>query len=163
TYQGNHTAALAVDLPVGPMSPARRMVAVASALERQQQADQPAAAQAVVRALARLPAPLHARLVRAIYGRRFFTLITSVLPGPRKARYVWGVRVVSVFPVLPLADGVGLAVGFLSWADMIGVGVTTDTGILPGADRFAKALRRAFEDLAAHPQGVRGTPETARE
>jgi hypothetical protein len=162
-YQGNHTAALAVDLPVGPMPPAWRLVAVAAALARQERADQPVAAQAVVRALGRLPVPLHARLVRALYGRRFFSLITSVLPGPRKAHYVGGVRVVSVFPLLPLADGVGLAVGFLTWGDMIGIGVTADPGLVTSADRFADALRRAFDELASDPRGARRAAETARE
>jgi hypothetical protein len=162
-YQGNHTAAVALDLPVGPMPAAWRMLSVAAELARQERADQPVAAEAVVRALGRLPAPLHARLVRAMYGRRFFTLITSVLPGPRKAQYGWGVRVESVFPVLPLADGVGLAVGFLTWGDMIGVGVTADTGLVRSADQFADALRRAFQDLAADPRGARGASTTARE
>lgn len=148
-YQGNHTAALAVDLPVGPMPPTWRIVAVAAALARLEQADQPVAAQAVVDALGRLPAPLHAGLVRLIYRRRYFSIIASVLPGPRKAHYVKGVRVVSVFPVLPLADGVGLAVGFLTWADTIGVGVSADTGLVPDPAGFAGALRRAFADLAA--------------
>jgi diacylglycerol O-acyltransferase len=162
-YQGNHTAALAVDLPVGPMPPAWRLVAVAAALTQQERADQPLAAQAVVRALGHLPAPLHARLIRAVYGRRFFSLITSVLPGPRKAHYVCGVRVMSVFPLLPLADGVGLAVGFLTWGDMIGIGVTTDPGLVTGADRFAGALGRAFDELASDPRGARRAAETARE
>ncbi len=163
SYQGNHTAAVALDLPVGPMPPAWRMVAVAGELARRERADQPVAAQAVVRALGRLPAPLHARLVRAVYGRRFFTLIASVLPGPRKAHCIWGIRVESVFPVLPLADGVGLAVGFLAWGDMIGVGVTTDTGLVRGADQFANALRQVFDDLTTHPRGAREVPTTARE
>ncbi|HEX5346633.1 MAG TPA: WS/DGAT domain-containing protein [Pseudonocardiaceae bacterium] len=147
-YQGNHTAALALDLPVGPMPPTWRIVAVADALARLERADQPIAAQAVVDALGRLPAPLHAALVRLIYRRRYFSLITSVLPGPRKAHYVKGVRITSVFPVLPLADGVGLAVGFLTWGDMIGVGVSADTGLVPDPAGFAGALRRAFEELA---------------
>ncbi|MBA2472189.1 MAG: hypothetical protein H0V41_08110 [Pseudonocardiales bacterium] len=55
------------------------------ALTRLERADQPVAAQAVVEALGRLPAPLHAKLVRLIYRRRYFALIASVLPGPRKA------------------------------------------------------------------------------
>jgi diacylglycerol O-acyltransferase len=162
-YQGNHTAAVALDLPVGPMPLAWRMVAVSAALARLERAAQPVAAQAVVDALGWLPAPLHARLVRLVYQRRFFTLIASVLPGPRKAHHVRGVRVVAVFPVLPLADGVGLAVGFLTWGDMIGVGVTTDTGLLPAAGRFGGALRRAFDDVAADARGVGKGQPLARE
>ncbi len=117
------------------------------ALTRLERADQPVAAQAVVEALGRLPAPLHAKLVRLIYRRRYFALIASVLPGPRKAHYVKGVRVVSAFPVLPLADGVGLAVGFLTWGNMIGVGVSADTGLLPDPAGFAGALHGALADL----------------
>jgi hypothetical protein len=148
SYQGNHTAALALDLPVGPMPPTWRIVAVAEALARLERADQPVAARAVVAALGRLPVPLHARLVRLIYGRRYFSVIASVLPGPRKAHYVKGTRLTSVFPVLPLADGVGLAVGFLAWGNIIGVGVSADTGLVPDPTGFAEALRRAFTDLA---------------
>jgi WS/DGAT/MGAT family acyltransferase len=162
-YQGNHTAALALDLPVGPMPLTWRIVAVADALSRLERADQPVAARAVVDALGRLPAPLHARLVRLIYRRRYFSLIASVLPGPRKAHYVMGVRVAAVFPVLPLADSVGLAVGFLTWGDMIGVGVTTDTGLFPQADGFTHALRRAFEDLATDAPNVSKAHKTTQE
>jgi WS/DGAT/MGAT family acyltransferase len=156
---GNHTAAVALDLPVGPMPPACRVTAVAAALADSERHHQPLAAQTVVRALGRLPAPLHAVVVRAIYRRRFFTLIASVLPGPRRAHYVREVRVVSAFPVLPLADGVGLAVGFLTWGGMIGVGVTATTGSLPGADRFATVLREAFDDLARNESGVHAMRE----
>ena len=162
-YRGNHTAALALDLPVGPMPLSWRVVAVADALTRLERADQPVAAQAVVDALGRLPAPLHATLVRSIYRRRFFNLITSVLPGPRKSHYVRGARVVSVFPVLPLAEGVGLAIGFLTWGDMIGVGVSTDTGLLPGASQFADTLRRAFDDLVTDASGAQKRHQTAQE
>jgi hypothetical protein len=156
---GNHTAAVALDLPVGPMPPACRVTAVATALADSERHHQPLAAQTVVRALGRLPAPLHAVVVRAIYRRRFFTLIASVLPGPRRAHYVREVRVVSAFPVLSLADGVGLAVGFLTWGGMIGVGVTATTGSLPGADRFATVLREAFDDLARNESGVHAMRE----
>ncbi|MBV9141946.1 MAG: DUF1298 domain-containing protein [Pseudonocardiales bacterium] len=162
-YQGNQTAALALDLPVGPMPLARRVMAVAEALKSLEHADQPIAARTVVAALGRLPAPLHARLVRLIYRRRFFTLIASVLPGPRKAHDIGGARVVSVFPVLPLAEGVGLAVGFLTWGDMIGVGVTTDTGLFPGAGQLANALRQAFADLTADVPGAGHEPPRAHQ
>jgi diacylglycerol O-acyltransferase / wax synthase len=132
---------------------------VAEELSRLERAGQLIAAEAVVAALGRLPAPLHAVLVRSIYRRRFFNLITSVLPGPRKAHYMWGAHVASVFPVVPLAEGVGLAVGFVSWGDMIGVGVTTDTGLFGDADQLADALRRTFTDLVSGTPGLqKGQP-----
>ncbi|MGH3797018.1 MAG: wax ester/triacylglycerol synthase domain-containing protein [Pseudonocardiaceae bacterium] len=146
---GNRTAAVALDLPVGPMPPARRVAEVAAALTGLQRADQPIAAEAVMNALGRLPTPLQARLVRVMYGWRFFTLIASVLPGPRREHHMGGALVDSVFPVLPLADGVGLAVGFLAWGQMFGVGITTDTGLFPDTDRFADMLRHAFDDVVA--------------
>ncbi|MGH3930745.1 MAG: WS/DGAT domain-containing protein, partial [Pseudonocardiaceae bacterium] len=134
---------------VGPMPVARRVTDVATALVRLERAGQPAAAQLVLNALGRLPAPLHARLARAIYGRRFFTLIASVLPGSRRTHRVLGARVVSAFPVLPLADGVGLAVGFMAWGPLLTAGVSTDTGLFPDAEEFADTLLGAFDDVAS--------------
>jgi diacylglycerol O-acyltransferase len=145
------------------MPPTWRVVAVADAQTRLDRADQPVAARVVVEALGRPPAPLHAKLVRLIYRRRYFALIASVLPGPRKAHYVKGVRVVSAFPVLPLADGVGLAVGFLTWGDMIGVGVSADTGLVPDPTGFAGALKRAFADLATDAPRSSTAHNTTRE
>ncbi len=146
---GNRTTAVALDLPIGPMSPAGRVAGVAAELDRLERVGQPMAAAAVIGVLGLLPAPLGARLTRLVYRRRFFALIASVLPGPRRPHHVLGSRVSSVFPVLPLAPGVGLAVGLLSWGDMVGIGVTADPVLFADADRFVDVLRRAFDDLAA--------------
>ncbi|MGI9000913.1 MAG: wax ester/triacylglycerol synthase domain-containing protein [Pseudonocardia sp.] len=155
---GNHTAAAALDLPTGPMPPAQRVAEVAAELERLERVGQPAAAAAVITMMGLLPAPLHRLLTRLIYRRWFLTLIVSVLPGPRRVHHVLGARVCSVFPVLPLAPGVGLAVGMLSWADMLGVGVSADPDLFADADGFTDALRRGFDDLAAGvPAGPAGT------
>ncbi|MER7082395.1 WS/DGAT domain-containing protein, partial [Saccharopolyspora kobensis] len=54
-----------------------------------------------------------------------------------------------VLPVLSLADGVGIAVGAISWADHVGFGVTTDTGLAPDAAVLTAHLRDAFADLRA--------------
>ncbi|MGQ0773995.1 MAG: wax ester/triacylglycerol synthase domain-containing protein [Pseudonocardiales bacterium] len=155
---GNRTAAVALDLPVGPMSADQRVADVAAALARLERAGQPAAAQMVMNALGRLPAPLHARLARVIYGKRFFTLIASVLPGSRRTHRVLGARVAAAFPVLPLADGVGLAVGFLAWGPLLTAGVSTDTGLFADAEEFAGTLLRALDDLAGGASAPGGGP-----
>jgi diacylglycerol O-acyltransferase / wax synthase len=144
---GNETAAIMLDLPVGAMPVRRRIVEVADTLDRLG-AGQSMASRFTVLALGRLPGALHARLARLVYGGRFFSLIASVLPGWRRELRVLGARVSAVFPVLPLADGVGLAVGYLSWGEVVGVGVTGDSALFPDADGLADTLLEVFAELA---------------
>ncbi|MEV0700987.1 wax ester/triacylglycerol synthase domain-containing protein [Saccharopolyspora sp. NPDC050389] len=144
---GNHTASVSIDLPVGPMPPARRVAEVAAGLAGPDRTGQPAAAGAVLAALGVLPAPLHAWVVRQIYQRRFFNAVVSVLPGQRRPAHVGPLRIAGVVPVLSLADGVGVAVGVIGWGDRFGVGITTDTGLAPKAAALAGRLRDAFADL----------------
>jgi hypothetical protein len=50
--------------------------------------------------------------------------------------------------VLPLAEGVGLAVGVLAWDDVLAVALTWDPGLLPDGDRLAPLLEEAFGEAA---------------
>ncbi|OLT19420.1 hypothetical protein BJF78_10535 [Pseudonocardia sp. CNS-139] len=108
---GNRTAAVSLDLPTAAMPPAERVARVARALEEGSSAGQPEGAAAVLTVLGLLPGRVQALLVRRIYGRRFFHLLASVMPGARRTLHIGGDPIVEVYPVLPLADGVGLAVG----------------------------------------------------
>jgi WS/DGAT/MGAT family acyltransferase len=144
---GNHTATVSVDLPVGPMSPTQRLAEVTERLAAPQREGQPAAAALVLAALGPLPEPLHAWVVRRIYQRRFFNVVVSVLPGPRRPVRVAGTLVSMVTPVLPLADGVGLAVGMISGGEMVGVGITLDARLGSMLAALAEYVRAAFDDL----------------
>lgn len=152
---GNWTAAMSLDLPVGPMPPAQRLAQVADALAGLDRAGQPAATHAIMQAQRLLPAGLHERLVRLIGTRRFFNLIVSVLPGSRREHRIAGIRVSAAYPVLSLGT-VGLAIGLISWADVLAIGVTADAAVLPDVDEFADCLRLAFDDVAAGLSGFSG-------
>ncbi|WP_243788297.1 MGDG synthase family glycosyltransferase [Saccharopolyspora gloriosae] len=152
---GNHTAGVPVDLPLGQMVPRRRLNEVAARLAHSQGHGRPAAAAAVLRALAALPAPLHAEAVRATYRARFFRTIVSIMPGGFDTTLVAGAPLHTVHPVLPLADGVGLAVGMFHWNERTGIGVTTDPGLFADVDELADQLRHAFTALRdAEPADV---------
>ncbi|MDI2029580.1 wax ester/triacylglycerol synthase family O-acyltransferase [Saccharopolyspora sp. TS4A08] len=144
---GNHTRTLSVDLPVGPMPLVWRIRAVADALAEPDHSGQPEAAGAVLAGLGLLPAPLHAWVVRRIYGHRFFNAVVSVMPGRRRAAHINGSRLSRVLPVLSLADGVGVAIGAIGWGEEFGFGVTTDPGLAPEAHVLAGHLREAFDEL----------------
>lgn len=146
---GNHTVTLSVDLPVGPMSPKDRVAAVAARVAAAKGHGQPAAAGAVMAALGRLPAPVHSWVTRRVYQRRFFSGIVSVMPGLRRLPRTADATIGTVIPILPLADGVGLAVGAISWGNAVGLGITADPGLVATPAELLDDVRHAFRELAA--------------
>jgi diacylglycerol O-acyltransferase / wax synthase len=146
---GNHTVTLSVDLPIGPMSAVDRVEAVAARVAAAREHGQPAAAGAVMAALGRLPAPVHRWVARRVYQRRFFSGIVSVMPGLRRLPSTADATIATVIPILPLADGVGLAVGAISWGDALGLGITVDPGLVDDPAGLLDGARAAFRELAA--------------
>jgi hypothetical protein len=147
--RGNHTAAVSIDLPVGPMSPEQRVRDIAERVTAARGNGQIVAAGAVMSALGYLPAPLHAWVTRRIYQRRFFSGIVSVMPGMRQYPRTAGMPITGVFPLLPLADGVGLAIGALNWGPNVSFGVTADSGLVTRPDELLQHLKDAMHDLRA--------------
>jgi diacylglycerol O-acyltransferase len=129
---GNRTTAVAVDLPVAPGPLRRRVAAIAGALERGRTSGQAEGSAAVLAALGRLPRSLQRLFARLTYGGRFFHLVVSVMPGVRRPLHIGGGLVAQVVPVLPLAEGVGLAVGAIAWGRTLGLGLAVDDAVLPG-------------------------------
>ncbi|WP_052207563.1 wax ester/triacylglycerol synthase domain-containing protein [Sinomonas humi] len=143
---GNWTGSLALDLPMGPMEPSRRVAAVRNGLRRQIERGEPAAAQLVMQIAGKLPAAVHGGFARLVYNRRFFNSIVTYMPGARGPRWCGGARVTAMYPVLPLTEGVPITVGAVLAADTVGVGVLSDPAL--GLDRglVQEALRAALED-----------------
>ncbi len=146
---GNLTAALRLDVPVGPMPVRDRLAAVHAAAERRRRSGRAVASTAAMRLMGALPPPLHARVARATYRARFFGGIVSNMPGPPLPMSLVGARLADVHPVLPLADGVPFAVGALSWDGDLHISVTAEPAVLPEGAAFPDGLLRAFERLAA--------------
>lgn len=142
---GNWTGAAAIDLPLGEMSIRRRLAVVQGELRRRVERGEPDAAQLVMRLAGLLPAGLHARFARAVYGRRFFSMILTYMPGARRCRRCAGAPVRALYPVLPLTDGVPLTVGAVLADGTIGVGILVDSALGLERREVAGAVARAFE------------------
>jgi hypothetical protein len=50
-----------------------------------------------------------------------------------------------VYPVLALADGVGLAVGAMTWGRSLCIGLLADETLVPDLDQLAGEIKRSFE------------------
>jgi hypothetical protein len=160
---GNRTSAVRVDLPVGELPPAERArrgrEAVRAAIGQGQQEG----SSFVLALAARLPARLHAAVARRVYRSTWFDMIVSVIPGPRTARWFGTARVEQAWAVLPLAEGVGLAVGALTWDGKLSVAVTWDPVLLPDGERLAEHVGPAFDALASAQSPADAPAATAEE
>jgi hypothetical protein len=144
---GNRTAAVSLALPTGPLPAPERVAAVAAGLRAGAAAGQPAATAAVLSVLGLLPGWAQGPVIRLVYGRRFFHAIASVMPGSRRILRVRGRAITAVHPVLPLADGVGLAVGALHWRDRTEIGITADPALVPDAAALPGRLARSLDRM----------------
>lgn len=144
---GNWTGGARLGLPVEAMPPIDRLRVTQRRLGHALRYGDPQASRFLMRAMGALPGPMQRRVARWTYRSRWFNVIVSVIPGPRRPYTFAGVPLREVYPVLPLADEVGIAVGVLSWGDAVTVGVTTDVTLVPDAGRLADDLSAAFAEL----------------
>ena len=153
--EGNVTAAVMIDLPLGPMPETERLAATARRTGRLRSPTRALGGRFVMAGLtAVLPPPLQAWFARTVYGERFFQAIVSNMPGPTGTYRMAGEPMREVYPVLPLAPRAPLAVGALSWDGTLFIGVSAAPGLLADADRFAAGLRATLDELS--PPSVDG-------
>jgi diacylglycerol O-acyltransferase / wax synthase len=97
------------------------------------------------------PPTLHALGARAASGfaKRIFNLVVTNVPGPQVPLYAAGARLLETYPVVPLADGQGLAVGITSYDGGLYYGFTADRDALPDVDVLAGTVDEAFDELRA--------------
>ena len=141
---GNRIAGVMLDLPVGPMSLAERVAAVRAVRQARLRRGDAEASAFVLRAMNILPAPLQRAIARTAFTSRRFSLIVSVFPGTRQPRQLLGAEVTEVFPVLALADGVGLALGAMTWGRSLSIGIMSNPALIPDAAVLAAGIRNAF-------------------
>ena len=74
------------------------------------------------------------------------TICTNV-PGPPVSLYAQGVRLETMIPLVPLAQGIGLAFAMLSYADTLTIGVTFDPALIRDGERLIEHIGESFEEL----------------
>lgn len=141
---GNRTSGLLVDLPTAPMPLQDRVAAIAAVRQARLRRGDADAAAFVLRAMNLLPQPAQRAVARTAFTSRRFSLIASIFPGTRRPRHLVGARVTTVYPVLALADGVGLALGAMTWGASLSIGIIADPDRVPDARLIADGIRNAF-------------------
>ncbi len=104
-------------------------------------------ADAVPFGLANLAAGLYSKYnIKDLHRPPFNVTITNV-PGPRSLLYLNGHKVVSMFGLTPVVDGFGLIIAAFSYNGQLTITATSDAKTMPDADKFARYLRDAANEL----------------
>jgi diacylglycerol O-acyltransferase len=140
--QGNLIAQMAVPLDMGETDPGGRLEAIALETTRRKER-----ARTSLGVLMGGGALLRRLMLFAVMRQRV-NLTTASIPGPKSTLHLAGARVLEVFPVLPLIANEPLAVGALSYAGQLAIGITVDADAYPDLEVFTAAARDELRTLA---------------
>src|SRR5262249_40709444 len=121
---GNRVSAMMAPLPVGILDPLERLRQVRAAMEQIKRSGESTRLTRLLDLLSYVPAPLQHQL-GWIQSTPVNTICTNV-PGPPVSLYFQGRHLVTMIPIVPLAQWVGLAFAILSYADAITIGANLD-------------------------------------
>jgi WS/DGAT/MGAT family acyltransferase len=146
---GNRISMVVAPLPVGIFDPLERFRQVRTATAQLKARGQAAQVTRVLELLELLPPVVQRPLGWLQVAAAPINTICTNVPGPAVSLYTQGQRLETLVPIVPLAQGVGLAFAILSYADTLTVCLTTDPALVPDDERLRDLVRSGLEELRA--------------
>ncbi len=144
---GNRVSMLIAPLPARICDPLERFRQVRAATGHLKERGQAARVTRALDLMDLLPAVLQKPLGwLQVQAAPINTVCTNV-PGPPISLYVQGKRLEKLVPIVPLAQGVGLAFAILSYADTLTIGITADPALVPNSEVLCDLLQTGFDEL----------------
>ena len=146
---GSRLTACFVDLPVGEPGASMRLHQIAFAMRQQMEGGQAVGADSLAGLAGFAPPTLHslgARLGSAM-SRRLFNVVITNVPGPQHALYAGDARMLSTYPVMPLAKGQGLSIGLTSYEGGVYYGLNADRDSMPDVDVLGQSIVDSLGEL----------------
>ncbi|GLY85184.1 diacylglycerol O-acyltransferase [Actinoallomurus iriomotensis] len=78
----------------------------------------------------------------------YIQTITTNVPGPPVPLYAMGRRLAAIYPYVPLAAGIRVSTGVVSYLDTLYLGITGDFDAMPDIELFSRGVRHGFDELA---------------
>ena len=153
---GNRVSGMLVSMATGLSDPAARLRHIHDGMMMAKEQQKVVGSEVFASwAEAAVPA-LATRLSRLVTNLRLFdhvgppfNLIMSNVPGPDVPLYLAGARMVSMHPLGPIMEGVGLNVTVFSYLDTVHVGIQGCWDLVPDVGVLASAIEEALAELIA--------------
>jgi hypothetical protein len=136
---------------------------IAARTEELKQQRQAVAAGVLTQAADWTPATLLALGARNVTRQLPFQMVVTNVPGPQLPLYLLGSRMLEIYPVVPLTDGLGLGIALFSYDGKLCWGFNADWDLVPDLDSFVSCVDESFEELRGlarrtAPSGKRTPP-----
>src|SRR5262245_23584921 len=143
---GNRVSSWILPLPIGAADPRLQLEAILRQTRELKESRQALGVEMMMRVAEWTPSILLSLGARAMSGP-VNTIVTNV-PGPQFPLYMQGARLRALYPQAPLLDGMGLAIGLISYDGRVHWGIISDPDLVPDTDAFVERLRKALGRLA---------------
>jgi WS/DGAT/MGAT family acyltransferase len=157
-HLGNRVSMLVAPLPVGIFDPLERMRQVRTAMAQIKKSGESSRMTKMLDLLNLVPPPLQAPLGSIPVAAAPLNTVCTNVPGPPVSLYVQGRRIEILVPMVPLAQGIGLAFAIMSYADTLTIGVTFDPALIRDGATISDLLDESYEEL----RGLAGVERTER-
>jgi len=146
---GNRVSSYFVDLPVGEGSAVMRLHQVSFAMRGHKESGSAVGADALVQLSGFAPPTIHALGARtvSVMTRRLFNVVVTNVPGPQFPLYAAGARMLSMYPVVPLAKNQAVSIGLTSYNGGVYYGLNADRDAMPDIDVLATCLEESLAEL----------------
>jgi WS/DGAT/MGAT family acyltransferase len=148
---GNQIAAFLCDLPIGEPDPVIRLERIRFEMDMLKETGQMLGATALVGVASFTPPTVHslgARVVSAM-SRRVYNVVITNVPGPQFPLYAGGARMLTAYPVVPLARGQAVSVGLTSYNGGMFFGLNADREAMPDVEVLAQCIDDAIAEMLA--------------
>ena len=144
---GNRVSMMLPNIPTGISDPALRLRAVSEEMQRLKTESQANAFEAFVQLSENVPAAFHA--LAGINGvpPGGANLVCTNVPGPMIPLWSVGHRLLTSYPMLPLAGDLGIGVGIMSFNKSLYFGVMSDPTIIDDVDLIVRYIDEEFRAL----------------
>jgi hypothetical protein len=137
------------ELPVDVADPRERLDSVARQMRRLKASGEATGVGSALAVADLVPATLMALGARvyARTGQRVVNTVTTNVPGPPHTLYLLGRPMLELFPWIPVAEGVRISIGILSYDGHVTFGATGDRDAVPDLDDLCSAIEASLREL----------------
>ena len=146
---GNRVAAMWAPLPVGERDPVARLLQISRAMDGVKESGQAIGAQMLTELTGFAPPTIVAQAARLQVRQRLFNLVVTNVPGPQFPLYMLGRRLLSAFPMVPLAANQALGIAIMSYDGQLDFGLNADFDAVDDLEAVADHLRESIDELVA--------------